>query len=63
MVLPMQPSSDLAPSKADVTQTFFESLALEIRRPAVGEHYREYTRQLLMRAQELGLYQPTKEQK
>lgn len=61
MVLPVQPSSETP--KADVAQAFFASMAVEIRRPGVGDNFKVYTRQLLLRAQELGLYKPAKEQK
>lgn len=44
----------------DRTQKFFEQLAAEARKPHFGAI--EFTRALLVRAEEAGLYVPTKEQ-
>jgi hypothetical protein len=44
-----------------VAQSFFAQLAAETRRPHYGHHALEWTRALLIRAQECGLYDPTAE--
>jgi hypothetical protein len=61
MVLPMQLGSES--NSTDVAQKFFAGLAAEIRRPGVGENFKVYTQQLLLRAQEIQLYDPAKEAK
>lgn len=40
------------------TQAFFAALATEARRPHFGDQAKEWTRALLLRAEEAGLYQP-----
>lgn len=39
-------------------QQFFDSLLTETRKPHYGHHAREVIQQLLLRAQEAGIYQP-----
>ena len=39
-------------------QQFFASLASAARNPGTGEHYREFVKHLLLRAQEAQLYTP-----
>ncbi len=46
---------------ADRAQEFFAALAAETRRPSFGDKDREFVRNLLLRAQEAGLFDPTKE--
>jgi hypothetical protein len=43
------------------TQRFFAQLALEARKPSFGEQAAGWTRALLLRAQEAGLFDPTLE--
>lgn len=40
------------------TQAFFASLADEMRKPHFGEHAKQFTRNLLIRAEEADLYHP-----
>lgn len=40
------------------TQTFFSTMAAEARRPHFGDQAKEWTRSLLLRAEEAGLYHP-----
>lgn len=47
---------------AGAAHLFFEELRKEALRPHCGEHFKQYTRALLLRAQEAGLYLPPTEQ-
>ena len=42
-------------------QTFFANLSAETRRPSFGDRDREYVKNLLLRAQEAGLFYPPRE--
>lgn len=53
-------AADLAATRHR-TQCFFAQLATEARRPSYGEMQAGWTRSMLLRAQEAGLYDPTKE--
>lgn len=44
------------------SQKYFADLAAEARKPHFGEHEKQFTRALLLRAEEAGLYTPDKEQ-
>jgi hypothetical protein len=46
---------------ATKAQAFFATLAAESRRPSFGEMQSGWTRNLLLRAQEAGLFDPTLE--
>lgn len=39
-------------------QKFFESMLAESKKSHCGEHFQQYTRNLLVRAQEAGIYKP-----
>lgn len=41
-------------------QAFFENMANEAKKPHFGDHMREWTRALLLRAEEAALYDPRK---
>lgn len=51
---------ELAPSALDdlaaKSQAFFEQLAAEMRKPHFGEHAKQFTAALLIRAEEAGIY-------
>ena len=45
-------------TEPEVSQQFFARLAAEMRRPSFGERDREVVKNILLRAQEAGLYRP-----
>lgn len=50
-----------APSLRARPQAFFANLAREIRRPSYGVLQKDFASALLLRAQEAGIYDPSKE--